>query len=42
MFNTTLIGKKIATLRKENNLTQMDLADIMGGELSSSKQLGAW
>lgn len=30
MFNTTLIGKKIATLRKENNLTQMDLADIMG------------
>lgn len=30
MFNTTNIGRKIASLRKERNLTQMDLADIMG------------
>ncbi|WP_281532803.1 helix-turn-helix domain-containing protein [Anaerocolumna aminovalerica] len=30
MFNTTVIGKKIAQLRKEKNLTQMELADIMG------------
>jgi transcriptional regulator with XRE-family HTH domain len=30
MFNTMNIGKKIASLRKENNLTQMELADIMG------------
>ncbi len=29
MFNTTVIGKKIAQLRKEKNLTQMELADIM-------------
>lgn len=30
MFNTIVIGKKIAQLRKEKNLTQMELADIMG------------
>jgi len=30
MFNTITIGKKIAQLRKEKNLTQMELADIMG------------
>lgn len=29
IFNTIAIGKKIAQLRKEKNLTQMELADIM-------------
>lgn len=30
MFNTSNVGKKIAQLRKEKNLTQMELADILG------------
>ncbi len=29
-FNTVTIGKKIAGLRKEKNITQMELADTMG------------
>ena len=30
MFSTTAVGKKISTLRKERNMTQMELADLMG------------
>lgn len=30
MFNTAFVGKKIAQLRKEKNMTQMELADILG------------
>ncbi len=30
MFSTTAVGKRIATLRKERNMTQMELADLMG------------
>ncbi|QHQ63487.1 helix-turn-helix domain-containing protein [Anaerocolumna sedimenticola] len=30
MFNTSNVGKKIAQLRKEKNMTQMELADILG------------
>lgn len=30
MFDTRTTGKKIAALRKEKNLTQMNLADEMG------------
>lgn len=30
MFSTVEVGKKIAKLRKENNMTQMELADLMG------------
>ena len=30
MFDTRKTGKKIATLRKEKNMTQMELADEMG------------
>ena len=30
MFSTTAVGKKISALRKERNMTQMELADLMG------------
>ncbi len=30
MFDMKKIGKKISTLRKEKNMTQMELADRMG------------
>lgn len=30
MFNTQLIGRRIANYRKENDMTQMDLADALG------------
>ena len=30
MFNTVLVGQKIAELRKQKNMTQMELADLMG------------
>ncbi len=30
MFDTRMVGKKIAVLRKEKNMTQMELADAMG------------
>ena len=30
MFDTKNIGKKIVNLRKINNITQMELADLMG------------
>jgi DNA-binding transcriptional regulator YiaG len=29
-FSTIMIGKKIANMRKEKNITQMELADAMG------------
>ena len=30
MFNMNQVGRKIVTLRKENNMTQTELADKMG------------
>ncbi len=30
MFNMSQVGRKIVTLRKENNMTQTELADKMG------------
>ena len=30
MFDTRMVGKKIVALRKEKNMTQMELADAMG------------
>ena len=30
MFDMKQVGKQIADLRKENNMTQMELADKMG------------
>ena len=30
MFDVGLVGKKLAQLRKEKNITQMEIADILG------------
>ena len=30
MFDMKIVGRKIAMLRKEKNLTQMELADMLG------------